>query len=516
VQGITQPTASRTGHKTGRRAVLLGVLLTGQFMANVDTAIANTAAPSIGIGLGASEGQVALVVSGYIVAYAVLLVTGARLGSTLGYRRVFVLGLVTFTVASLACGLAPEIYTLTCARFVQGAGAALMVPQVLSGIQLQFAGHDRIRALGYYAIALSGGAVAGQVLGGVLISADLFGASWRPIFLVNVPIGLALLVAARKFLPADRSREPQGINLRSVLTLSAAVLLVIVPLLLGSERGWPAWAWICLGLSVPMVVWFERGERWAVARGVRPLIARQVLRDAGVRAGLAAHAFTTLTYFALLFVLALYLQQGLGKGPAYSGLAMVSWVAAFGVAGRLVPRLPAARWLPVLGCVLLATGYASVLTYLLLGGRSGPLLFILLGIGGLGLGVSANTLVGAMTSAMPDEFAADLSGVISTNAQLSGALGVSVAGAGYTALVTDRVSPARALEVVLAGFILLALLGAWAARRTLAADGEVPVLISGGVAEVAVGGEGRDVVFDHLQVATPTTLTAGPAGQALE
>jgi hypothetical protein len=336
-----------------------------------------------------------------------------------------------------------------------------MVPQVLSGIQLQFAGHDRIRALGYYAIALSGGAVAGQVLGGVLISADLFGASWRPIFLVNVPIGLALLVAARKFLPADHSREPQGINLRSVLTLSAAVLLVIVPLLLGSERGWPAWAWICLGLSVPMVVWFERGERWAVARGVRPLIARQVLRDAGVRAGLAAHAFTTLTYFALLFVLALYLQQGLGKGPAYSGLAMVSWVAAFGVAGRLVP-------------------------------------------------------VGAMTSAMPDEFAADLSGVISTNAQLSGALGVSVAGAGYTALVTDRVSPARALEVVLAGFILLALLGAWAARRTLAADGEVPVLISGGVAEVAVGGEGRDVVLDHLQVATPTTLTAGPAGQALE
>jgi len=186
------------------------------------------------------------------------------------------------------------------------------------------------------------------------------------------------------------------------------------------------------------------------------------------------------------------------------------------VAGRLVPRLPAARWLPVLGCLLLATGYASVLTYLLLGGRSGPLLFILLGIGGLGLGVSANTLVGAMTSAMPDQFAADLSGVISTNAQLSGALGVSVAGAGYTALVTDRVSPARALEVVLAGFILLALLGAWAARRTLAADGEVPVLVGGGVAEIAVGGEGRDVVLDHLQVATPTTLTAGPAGQALE
>jgi predicted MFS family arabinose efflux permease len=432
-------------------------------MANVDTAVANTAAPSIGTTLGASEGQVALVVSGYVVAFAVLLITGARLGSSLGYRRVFLLGLSVFTAASLACGLAPEVYSLTVFRFVQGAGAALMVPQVLSGIQLHFAGRERVKALGYFSIALSGGAVAGQVLGGLLISADLLGTAWRPIFLINVPIGLALLVVATRLLPPDGVHgELQAIDLRGVLTLSVTVLLVIVPLLLGSERRWPTWSWLCLALSVPMALIFEQGERRAAARGGRPLIARPVLRTPAVRAGLLAHAVTTGGYFGLLFVLALYLQQGLGKSPAYSGFAMVVWVAAFGLAGPILPRVPESfRWMPVIGCLILATGYLAVLVYLLVGGVTGPVLFALLGIGGLGLGFSANTLIGAVTSAMPPQYASDLSGVVATNAQLAGALGVAVGGSVYAGIT----SPPQALGVVLAGFAALALLGAASARR---------------------------------------------------
>lgn len=434
-------------------------------MANVDTAVANIAAPAIGSTLQASEGQVALVVSGYVVAFAVLLITGARLGSSWGYRRVFLLGLLVFTVASLACGLAPEIYSLNAARFVQGAGAALMVPQVLSGIQLYFAGRDRVKALGYFSIALSGGAVAGQILGGLLIAADLFGTAWRPIFLINVPIGVVLLLVALRQLPADALADRrQPLDLRGVLTLSSAVLLVIVPLLLGSERGWPLWSWLCLACSVPVVVLFELGERRTAARGGRPLIARPVLRTPAVRAGLLAHGLTTATYFALLFVLALYLQQGLGKGPAYSGFAMVVWVAAFGLAGPILPRLPEGfHWMPVIGCLVLAMGYLAVLAYLLLGGLSGPLLFALLGIGGLGLGISSNSLIGAITSAMPTQYASDLSGVVTTNAQLSGALGVAVASSVYASLVST--SAPGALGVVLAGFAGLALAGAWSARR---------------------------------------------------
>ena len=349
------------------------------------------------------------------------------------------------------------------ARFVQGAGAALMVPQVLSGIQLHFEGRDRLKALGYFSIALSGGAVAGQVLGGVLISADLFGTGWRPIFLVNVPIGIALAVAARRVLPADPTGHRDRLDVIGVLTLSAAVLLVVVPLLLGSERGWPTWSWLCLLLSLPALALFEYGERRTAARGGRPLIARQVVDNPSVRAGLLAHGCTSGTYFALLFVLALYLQDGLHKSPVYSGLAMVVWVAAFGLAGPILPRLRwSMRWMPVIGCLVLTTGYLVVLAYLQLGGRTGPPLFALLGIGGLGLGITANTLIGAVTSSMPSQYAADLSGVVATNAQLSGALGVALAGSTYAALASD---PGRALSVVLVGFVVLTLVGAGAAQR---------------------------------------------------
>jgi MFS family permease len=453
-----------------RRGWLLAVLLAGQFMANVDTAIVNVAAPSIRSGLGASDGQVTLAVSSYIVAFAVLLVTGARLGSTHGHRRMFLWGLAVFTAASLACGLASGVIALIVARFVQGAGAALMVPQVLSGIQLHFTGPGRTRALGWYAIALSGGAVAGQVLGGLLISANLFGTTWRPIFLINVVLGAAIFSGARRFLPADDVRERQRMDVAGVVALSAAVLLVIMPLVLGRDQAWPLWTVGCLVASVPVFGWFIVVERRVAARGGRPLVAAAVLRNVVVRNGLLAHGLTSMTYFSLLFVLALYLQRGLGAGPAYSGLAMVCWVAAFGLAGPLLPRVPPRyrALAPVAGCLILALGYTTVWVYLLAGGRTGPLLFLLLGIGGLGLGISANSLINAMTSALPDRFAADLSGVITTNAQLCGALAVAVAGTGYLGL---RTGPSGAFTVVLIAFTVFALLGAVAARKTVSRPG---------------------------------------------
>ncbi|HWN33512.1 MAG TPA: MFS transporter [Pseudonocardia sp.] len=447
---------------------MLAVLLAGQFMANVDNAIVNIAVPSVAAGFGAPPGQVALLAAGYLVAFAVLLVTGARLGATHGQRRVFLVGLLGFTVASLAAGLAPGLGWLLLARVVQGASAALLVPQVLSGIQLHFAGPDRVRALGYYAIALSGGAVAGQVLGGVLIAADLFGTGWRPIFLINVPLGLALLLAGRRLLP-ETPRRPGGLDWPGVAALSGAVLLLVLPLVLGPDRHWPAWAWLCLAASAPALLGFAALQRRVAVRGGRPLVAPTLWRHRQVRLGLLAHGLTTLTYFALLFVVALYLQQGLGRSPAYAGLAMVAWVAAFGLAGPLLPRLPA-RYLaaaPRVGCLILAGGYLSVAGYLFAGGLAGAPLFALLGVGGLGLGISANSLIGAMTSALPDGYAADLSGVITTNAQLSGAVGVAVASTGYLA-ARAGLAPADAFAVVLVGFGVLAVLASVAAAGAAA------------------------------------------------
>ena len=179
-----------------RPGLVLAVVLIGQFMAVLDASIVNVAAPSIHASLRASGAGLQLVVAGYTITYAVLLVTGARLGDILGHRRVFLAGLVLFTLASLGCGLAGTASLLIALRFVQGAGAAVMIPQVLSLIQRTHAGPARARAMSRYSAVLAGGAVVGQVVGGLLISANLFGSSWRPVFLVNVPIGVLLLVAA--------------------------------------------------------------------------------------------------------------------------------------------------------------------------------------------------------------------------------------------------------------------------------------------------------------------------------
>src|SRR5215472_13174496 len=179
----------------------LAVVLTGQFMAVLDASVVNVAAPSIHAGLHTSGAGLQLVIAGYVITYAVLLVTGARLGDILGHRRVFLGGLAAFTLASLGCGLATSTSVLVALRFVQGAGAAAMIPQVLSLIQRSFPGAARARPMRLYAAVLAGGAVAGQVVGGLLVSADLWGSSWRPVFLLNVPIGVILFLAGLRYLP---------------------------------------------------------------------------------------------------------------------------------------------------------------------------------------------------------------------------------------------------------------------------------------------------------------------------
>ena len=170
--------------------------------------------------LGASGAVFELVIGGYLIAFAVLLITGARLGQTHGYQRIFLLGVGVFTLASLLCGLAPGPLLLVLARVFQGAGAALMFPQALTGIQLNFAGDQRKRAIGLYAIALSTGAVVGQIVGGALISANIAGSHWRLIFLVNVPVGAAVIMAALRYLPADSPRKVRRLDLQGVATLS--------------------------------------------------------------------------------------------------------------------------------------------------------------------------------------------------------------------------------------------------------------------------------------------------------
>lgn len=447
----------------------LAVLLTGQFMANVDTAIVNVASPSIQTSLHASGAELELVVSGYLLAYAMLLITGARLGDLFGCRRAFLAGIGVFTAASLACGMAPNAVVLIVVRVVQGAGAALLVPQVLSGIQQQFFDAERARALGLYTAALSGGAVAGQALGGVLISADLFGSAWRSVFLINVPVGAALLAVAMRELPTDTAGAGQRLDLRGVATLSVAVLLAVLPLILGRDQGWPTWTWASLAGSIPAFVGFLIWERRVAANGGSPLVNLHALARSAVAWALGAQAAATCTYLSLLFTLALYLQRGLGESPLASGLALVSWVSAFGVAGLVLRRIPAfsAALAAPAGNLLLAASYFGIAISILAGSQGGALLIVLLGCGGFGLGTGFSALVTHLTTAVPARFAADLSGVFTTVSQIAGVVGVAGYGTVYFGLApAPGPRPAmHAFAAVTLACAATALLAAFASQR---------------------------------------------------
>jgi MFS family permease len=326
--------------RASRPAWGLAALLGAMFLGNVDVAIANIAAPSVSTDLHTGGGELALVVSGYTLAYAVLLVTSSRLGEMRGYREMFLAGLGGFTVASLACGLAPSASALVIARFAAGAAAALMAAQVLTGIQLGFTGRARVRALGLYTLVLSAGAMAGQSLGGLLISADVLGLTWRPAFLVNVPAGVLLGWLAWRYLPSVE-RRPQTARLcrrshlhRGDASPRAAAGTGARAGVAGLDRGIP-------GREHPRLRGAVGGGAEGPRGAGRPLIDPELVARPAIGWGLASQSACTATYFAVLFTLALYLQQGLGKSAAYSGLALVSWVTAFGVAGPLLDRVSA-------------------------------------------------------------------------------------------------------------------------------------------------------------------------------
>jgi Major Facilitator Superfamily len=471
----TMDTAKRRIHP----GLMLAVLLTGPFMAQADATIVNVAVPSVHAGLGASGAVLQLVVGGYLIAVAMLLITGARLGQAYGYRRAFVAGVSVFTLASLACGLAPDPAVLVIARVLQGAGAGVMFPQTMTGIQLHFTGQERVRAIGRYALALSSGAVSGQILGGVLVSADVAGLGWRAVFLVNVPVGVAAVAAALRFLPADGGRQAR-LDLAGAGLLAVAALLLVVPLTLGSSAGWPPWAWACLAASLPATAAFAAAEARVARNGRPPLLTMDLLRIPAVRWGLVTMAVATSTYYALMFTLAQYLQGGLGRSPVVSGLTLVPWVAAFGLAGQVVRRLGARRWVPAAGCLLLAVAFAGISAGLFsgLGGPGGfggfgggeALLAPLFGLGGLGLGIEFAAQAGRLTAAVEPRYAADISGASSTLIQIGGAIGLAAVGALYLAETRGTwphaIAAAHAFAVtagVLAGVALLAAAAAWRA-----------------------------------------------------
>ena len=427
-------TAPAPGGTTAPRAswLMLAVLLLGQFMCIIDVLVTNVAMPSIAASLHASGASLQLVVGGYTIAYAMLLISGARLGDRYGRRRTYLAGVLIFTTASLACALAPDSQALIGFRLVQGAGAAVLVPQVFSIIQLNFTGPARARALSAYAAVLSAGAVTGLVLGGVVVTADLFGTGWRPVFAINVPIGIVLAAAVPRLVPPDAPvGRTKKLDLAGLGAAACAVLLIVLPLVLGREEGWPAWGFGCIAAGVVLAVGFVLIERRVAARGGDPLLNLAVLRAPALPSGLVTLAATQIGYGGLLFAYTLHLQAGLGQSALRAGLSYLPFAAVFGLAGYNWRRLPAAA-----RRVLVPAGLTvGILAYLALaaGLHAGITALTWTGLAavGLGLGLAVSPLLTQSLTHVPAARAADASGLLTTTVQLGQLLGVAAIGSVY-------------------------------------------------------------------------------------
>jgi MFS family permease len=383
----------------------------------IDFFIVNVALPTIGTDLAASESVLELVVAGYGVSYAVLLVLGGRLGDLFGRRRLFLVGMAAFGLTSLACGLAPGAWSLVAARVAQGASAAAMLPQVLATIQATTTGPRRAKAMGLYGATAGLSMVAGQILGGVLVAADIAGTGWRSVFLVNVPVVLAGLFLAARAVPETRSTRPEPVDVPGTFLLAASILTLLVPLTEGRAAGWPLWTWLSLAAAPPLLAAFVRRQRRLAASGRVPLLDLAVFGEKGFAPGLVAVGLLFGTSAGLSFVLALYLQDGLGLGPLAAGAVCTALNAGF-FAGSLRPsRLGAPVLVLGLGLLHWAVGAGPV-----------PIGAALL-VTGAGMGLLMSPLLSSVLAAVRPERSGAAAGVLGTVQEAGGVLGGTVTGA---------------------------------------------------------------------------------------
>jgi EmrB/QacA subfamily drug resistance transporter len=449
-----------------RRWLILGVVLVGSFMAILDVFIVTQGLPSIKTTLGAGVADLELVVSAYSLVYAVFLITGGRLGDILDRKRIFLFGMTVFTVASALAGYAPSAVFLIGARALQGFGAALMYPQVLSIIQVTFKGSERSLALGLFA-AISGiGAITGNVVGGLLIQLNLAGLSWRPIFLVNVPVGIIGVLAGFLVLRPSRTERAPKLDLPGVGLISLFLVSLILPLAEGQQTGWPSWMIMLLILSFPVLALFVIYERRRTNNGEDPLVDMDLFRHRSFAVGIPLTLLYYITASGLFFTLVLFLQSGLGFSPIISGLSFAQLNIGFITASLLGPRLIRSfgnRVLSLayilqtagLGWIILAlNSYGTGLTLYEL---ASPLIVF-----GAGAGFALSPLLGVILSGVPSQEAGEASGVVSTSFQIGNTVGISLFGLLYYRFLNGQqssISYIDAFKMTVPFFLILSLSG---------------------------------------------------------
>ncbi|WP_285223906.1 MFS transporter, partial [Frankia nepalensis] len=434
--------------------------MVGIFMIILDFFIVNVAIPSLQADLDAGAASVQWVVAGFGLAMGCGQITGGRLGDRYGRRRLFLLGMMLFTVASAVCGLATTSETLIAGRVAQGLSAALLSPQILSIISAGRSGPARTRAVSAYGITMGLAAACGQLIGGVLTQADVAGFGWRACFLINIPIGAAVLAVAPRAIRESRVDEPaiaggggdrggrggrDGLDVTGAVLATAALVAVVLPLVQGRDAGWPPWTWLCLAGGLVLLDVFVAHQWRRARRGRAPLVDLALFRERAFTVGLAA----TLVFFSgvasLFLFLAIYLQHGLGLDALRAGLVFtqlaVGYLATSLLGAPLVRRL--GRVALAAGALEMAAGLgllALTVDHLGVDGPVGLLTPALLIIGA-GMGMVMAPLTATILAGIAPRHAGTASGLLATMQQVGNALGVAVVGIIFFRALGDPAGP---------------------------------------------------------------------------
>lgn len=416
-----------------QKKIALTVVATAFVMDLLDSTIVNIAIPSIQTNLHASYAAIQWIVAGYLLAFATLLVTGGRMGDVFGYKKLFMVGVAGFTVASLLSGLAWDPSVLIITRVLQGAMAALMVPQVISTMQIMYKPEERGAINGLFGTLGGLAASLGPVIGGLLIQANVLNLDWRPIFLINVPIGIIALFLAAKYLPDGKSPHPLKLDIKGTFLLVIGLTLLIFPLIQGRELGWPSWTFVLMACAVPIFALFIYSQIKRDKKDGSALIVPSLFKKRSFTLGLTINLVFELAMLGFFLTFGLFGQIGLGYSPIHAALtglpiAVGITVAMIGFGEKIVPKL--GRKALMIGTLLMALGL-SITTFAIF--HFGPSInsfeFIPgLLITGFGMGFVFGSLFAAVLNDVDTQHAGSASGTLNAVQQIGGAVGVAVIG----------------------------------------------------------------------------------------
>lgn len=440
-----------------RRWFALAIVMTAAFMDLVDVTIVNIAIPSIRRDAGATFSQIQWITAGYALAFAAGLITGGRLGDIHGRKRLFLIGIGGFTIASALCGFAANPEMLVASRILQGAMAALMVPQVLSIVHATFPAHERGKVFGLFGAVVGLGAVTGPLLGALLTEWNLFGLEWRPIFLINLPVGIAGLILGSRYITESKAPKALKLDLVGVALVTLGLLMLLYPLTRGRELGWPLWGYVSMAGALVVLAVLVAYERRKAARDGSPLVELSLFKVKSFAAGIAVQTVFGVALGIFFLVWTMYMQFGLGWRPLKAGLTGIPFSIAVSVAAgmsvqMLVPRF--GRKVLQAGALVMALG---VLLYIWESDHYGlsiapwqmalPLIVM-----GVGMGLIVAPLTDAILSEVPREHSGSASGLINTVQQMGNALGLGLVSVVFFGVVDDQLTESAQGPAVGAAF----------------------------------------------------------------